>query len=699
VADYYVDPTLGADGNPGTEAQPWQTLGKVSTEFNAGTFGAGDTINLKRGETFTVSGGGTNQLYLKGSSGSFGNYITIQAYGAGSVRPHITGTLTGDNFLIGRWNGDANADYIHIEGLEISEGRGTGCILARDCSYWIIRDCLLHDSDQGGAAVAPGIQIQNSSHHIWIENCEIYNMEGEAVYIGNTTGDPQSDYTRQVTVRDCNLHDNNNEGVDLKGASTSCYIVDTTIENNGIGGGWDYTAIALGGEYHRVFNCRIKGSPASHRWGMRFFYTYGGEAVKGCRYMRVDHCLFDGCGASNYAALHMRGDDNVVANCTFVNCPGNAVWMYSHWWTGGGAQQLLNCIFDGASGYDVYFDDAEAHNLFTIDYNDYSDGANNIWWYDGASRNFAWVQATAGQEANGITTAADFEETTDYTLAAGSGNIDAGDSSVTLYDWYLEYGPGAPGATAVDIGWREANDWTMPNRVFRSQCDTLDDFTATNNAAVSAAAAYSGSNGIRVTLAGASDYVYRDSLGGLQSLYTRMYFNANGLTMASGDEFTIMEVQDNAGNVLGSIELDYDGSNVRVRASILDDAAVRTWTGYHDITAGDNWNQVELYWQASPQPAWGDWGEIILYLNAEEVDTVTGRNNDTRTASEIWFGAVSGQDAGTSGTLDIDLLYADEVREIGDTIDETDVVPPPFDPEEGEITVYVTWQDTYKSCD
>lgn len=653
---YYVDATTGNDGDAGTsEALAWQTLGKVSTEFANGTFGAGDQILLKRGETWTVTGG-ASALEIKGSSGSFGNHIYIGPYGTGA-RPVITHSGLTEIWLIGRWGGAA-ANYITIEGLELTDGYKTSMINAWSCAYWILKDLLIHDSDAAGSPPAEGISIHDNSHHIWVMDCEIYNCEGEAVYIGKTTSTPQSDYTRRVTVHNGNFHDNYNEGVDLKGISTSCFVTDCKLEDNAVGAGWDVSQFNLGGRYHRVMNCRIKGAAGANRYGMNFFYTY---STLGCRYIKVDRCLFDSCGGASHAALRYNGHDNQVTNCTFYNSPGEAMWIRSSWPTTTAGQKAYNNIFDTTAGYDVLCEANCDKRLFDFDYNDYGDGSAGIWYW-GASRDLNYVQGTLGQEANGISDDPSFAETDNFTLDAGSPCVNAGDSAATTWNWKLEYGTGAPSG-AVDMGWRE-NGWPLPERVFHSNFNTLDDFTGSSGVSLTAAARYSGNYGGSISIADTvSKYIYRAALGNLDYLYTRLYFDADNVTMASGDEFTLLEVQDDSSNVLGRVTLSYDGADKRVRAAIIDDADTLHWTGY--TVANSGWNQIELFWMRSVYSSHADWGEIILYLNGDMAATVTGINNDSRTADEIWAGAVSGLDAGTSGTLYIDLLTADEVREIG----------------------------------
>ena len=77
---YYVSSSLGNDTNNGTAtATPWQTIAKV----NAQTFAAGDSILFRRGDTW-------NESLVPPSSGSSGNPITFDAYGAGAP-PNFTG--------------------------------------------------------------------------------------------------------------------------------------------------------------------------------------------------------------------------------------------------------------------------------------------------------------------------------------------------------------------------------------------------------------------------------------------------------------------------------------------------------------------------------------------------------------------------------------------------------------------------------
>lgn len=81
---FYVSSSTGSDANPGTQAQPWQTLAKVESAALA----PGDAVAFRRGDTWTGS------LTIARSGTSTGR-ITFYGYGTSSSRPLITGSAQG----------------------------------------------------------------------------------------------------------------------------------------------------------------------------------------------------------------------------------------------------------------------------------------------------------------------------------------------------------------------------------------------------------------------------------------------------------------------------------------------------------------------------------------------------------------------------------------------------------------------------
>lgn len=80
AATYYVDATGGSDTNDGlTQGSAWKTVTKV----NGSTFQPGDQILFQRGGVW-------NESLVPPSSGTSGNPIIFDAYGAGEA-PTLTG--------------------------------------------------------------------------------------------------------------------------------------------------------------------------------------------------------------------------------------------------------------------------------------------------------------------------------------------------------------------------------------------------------------------------------------------------------------------------------------------------------------------------------------------------------------------------------------------------------------------------------
>ena len=100
---FYIDASSGDDTNAGTsDCEPWQTLAKASNS----SFSPGDTIYLKRGETWF------EQLSLSNSN------VSIDAYGNGSL-PTIDGSVIAEN-----WSNEGNGIYSSHLAHDSTEGLG-----------------------------------------------------------------------------------------------------------------------------------------------------------------------------------------------------------------------------------------------------------------------------------------------------------------------------------------------------------------------------------------------------------------------------------------------------------------------------------------------------------------------------------------------------------------------------------------------
>lgn len=86
AVDFYVDSSIGNDGNPGTSAQPWRSLSPA----NSRAFAPGDRLLLTSGQTFS------GPLWLdSGDVGTAAAPITVSATGAAAATITVTGDQPG----------------------------------------------------------------------------------------------------------------------------------------------------------------------------------------------------------------------------------------------------------------------------------------------------------------------------------------------------------------------------------------------------------------------------------------------------------------------------------------------------------------------------------------------------------------------------------------------------------------------------
>jgi hypothetical protein len=523
-----------------------------------------------------------------------------------------------------------------------------------------------------GAAV----RIRYSAKHIWVLNCTIDDIIGEGIYFGRD--DTASDLTKQCWVHNCTITNCAAEGIELKDATRQIYITNTTLRDNGTNEdpADDSVQVSMGGNYHRMFNCRVEGTAGNNTTGVYMGRYQGGSYIDSGKYNTVERCLFVDCTGSRGAIRAggiVTGEGNRITNCTFINCSNGILCDAQD-----AGYVIRNNIFSGMTEYPINMTGDEAD--FDIDYSDYDGGDSDVWFESGAARDLAaYVQGTLGQESNGISTAANFAETGMYTLTVGSGAIDTGDSSATVYDWNDEYAPSG----AVDMGWREYDYASvnerlggLPHRIFRSihnDSGAFGRYSGTSGGGLTVAGnvptPVQGLRSINVAISDTTDrYANRTSLGDLAHFFASIEVDTDSLAMANGDVFDVFEGLTSGATAIMRIQLNYDGSNIRVRAGLLTDAAAWTNTSYYNLSAG--WNHIEAFWSAAPDTAVND-GQIALWLNDVEEEHIDTANNHNNLVDEFRVGAVDGLDAGTSGTLYIDIVRLDWLRYMGSAVSTT----------------------------
>lgn len=668
MANYFVK-NGGNDAADGlSDANAWETIKQVSDEFDLSTFAAGDTISFKRGDTFPVAAV-ANRLNVDTVGGAIGNHIVIGAYDSGA-KPIFQGTGVGGP---GRAIFVDTVNYITVQDIDIEDMDDGSVFVVESAHHVIIQRIDIHDIT--ATVFAAGFRIRDDSKIIWILDCTVDTLIGEGIYFGR---DDTLDETKQCWVNNCLFENCAAEGIELKDTTTEIFVTNCTLRDNGTdeNPADDWTQISLGGRFHVIYNCRIEGTAGSNRNGIYSGRYQGGVQTNSGKFNTIERCLFVNCTGNRgaiYAAGGVTGEGNQITNCTFVDCTDG---IYCD--AGAAGYVIRNCIFDGITGFAVNMQVAETR--YDFDYNKYSDGDIGVWFESAASRNLAaYVQATLGQETNGDSNAASFAETGMYTLAGGSDAIDSGESTATVYDWNDEYAPSG----AVDQGWREF-DYDdvkerlggLPHRTFISIHDesaVFGRYSGTSGIGLSVdgnvPTPQQGQRSINVNVTSTADrYAERTSLGSLKHFFVSLQIYVDDLTMASGDVFDVFQGLTAGATPIMRIQINYNGANTRVRASLWTDAGAWTDTSYFNLVAG--WNHVEVFWSAAPDTATND-GQIALWLNDIEEEHIDTANNHDNTVDRFRVGTPSGLDAGTSGTLYIDIVRLDWLRYMASAISTT----------------------------
>ncbi len=173
AAEYYVDGAKGNDGNSGTLASPWKTIGKANS-----TLRAGDTAYLRAGN---YSG---QQINPK-NNGTTGNRITYRIYGNEQVKITNVGTAV----LL------SNKSYITVTGSPnqklIISNVDHGAT-ANNAHHLILS--YIDFGAMRNYASSRGVNIGAGSTYNWIHHCDFHeygyfsssNDYGNMLYIGSS---------------------------------------------------------------------------------------------------------------------------------------------------------------------------------------------------------------------------------------------------------------------------------------------------------------------------------------------------------------------------------------------------------------------------------------------------------------------------------------------------------------------------------
>lgn len=138
-------------------------------------------------------------------------------------------------------------------------------------------------------------------------------------------------------------------------------------------------------------------------------------------------------------------------------------------------------------------------------------------------------------------------------------------------------------------------------------------------------------------------------------LRVRFYLNPNNITMASGDTFTILSDLTVNETPFYFIQLNYDGTNYRVRAGFQQDGTGTNGCGFLDVCTNfvninnNSFNLIEVEWGIIDVN-----GYIKIWVNGAFATEITLADTGNLGIDGILFGYIAGRDAGTSGSIYLD---------------------------------------------
>ena len=187
--------------------------------------------------------------------------------------------------------------------------------------------------------------------------------------------------------------------------------------------------------------------------------------------------------------------------------------------------------------------------------------------------------------------------------------------------------------------------------------------SGTGTIAASATAAMEGSYGALVTVSAAGDAAYGrlDGPSGETLVNAELLFDPNSITMADADLFTIGLLRRDVDNQQQAfLDFRYSGGSYQLRIAVRKDDDTNTPGAVIPIT--DASHRVKLIWKAATGAGNND-GSLAIFIDGTFKQIISGVDNDTKVVDHTFWGAITGVDAGTSGSFFIDTIQWNDVPE------------------------------------
>ena len=177
------------------------------------------------------------------------------------------------------------------------------------------------------------------------------------------------------------------------------------------------------------------------------------------------------------------------------------------------------------------------------------------------------------------------------------------------------------------------------------------------NLSVSANAALSGIYGLQATFTNTTTMFVRDDSPNAEPRYrARFSFDPNSMTMASGDNVTLLQGLDPSGQVVLAVQFNRSSTNYQLRARAYD-SSLANYVNIPYVNITDAVHTVEV--------DWGNDGHLTFWIDGVQQGSLTNVNNSIYSVDRVRLGAPFLSLSATSGSFYIDNFESRKQTYIG----------------------------------
>jgi hypothetical protein len=136
----------------------------------------------------------------------------------------------------------------------------------------------------------------------------------------------------------------------------------------------------------------------------------------------------------------------------------------------------------------------------------------------------------------------------------------------------------------------------------------------------------------------------------------RFYFNPNSISMATGDNITLLQALNAGGTIVLSIQFNRSSTGYQLRVRSYD-SGLAAFVNTPYITISNAVHTVEI--------DWGNDGHLTFWIDGVQQANLTGINSGIYTIETVRLGAPNMSISGTSGSFYIDAFESRRFTFIG----------------------------------